>query len=73
VARRWLCAILLAFAAAFGGGAPHQVRTVDVILGSAMREIQAHDVDAGANHAHERVEVGGSGADGCDDLGTTRH
>jgi hypothetical protein len=49
------------FAAAFGGGAAHQGGAVDMVLGLAVREVQAHDVDAGADHAHEDVEVGRPG------------
>ncbi len=61
------------FAAALGGGAAHQGGAVDMVLRLAVRKIQAHDVDAGADHLDEDIEVGRSRADGCDDLGATVH
>ena len=51
----------------------HQRRAVDVVLRLAVREVQAHHVDAGADHALEHLGRARGGAEGGDDLGGAGH
>ena len=47
----------------------HQRGAVDVVLRRAVREVEAHHVDAGADHPLEHLGRGRRGAEGGDDLG----
>ena len=51
----------------------HEPRALDVVGGGAVREVEAHDVDARGEHA--RHDGGGAAcrAERCDDLGVARH
>ena len=51
----------------------HEVRALDVVGGGAVREIEAHDVDAGGEHPLQDVGVAGRGAERGDDLGVAWH
>ena len=49
-------------------------RALDVVLARAVREVQAHDVDAGGDHALEHLAASlRRGAEGGDDLGGALH
>ncbi|MCY1538559.1 hypothetical protein D9M68_741070 [compost metagenome] len=47
----------------------HQGGAVDVVLRGAVREVQSHHVDAGADHRLQQGGIAGSGPEGGDDLG----
>ena len=46
----------------------HQRGALEVVVGGAVREIEPHHVDAGADHALEHGGVAGGRAEGGDDL-----
>src|SRR5205085_12158465 len=47
----------------------HELRALHVVFGRAMREIEAHDVDAREEHAFEGGGVARGGPECRDDLG----
>ena len=50
-----------------------QLGALLVIGRGAVREIQAHDVDAGSEHARQHIEAAACGAERRDDLGRSLH
>jgi len=55
------------------GSLAHELRAHQVILGRAMGEIEAHDVDAGRQHAFEHQCIARCGAQRGDDLRAAGH
>ena len=55
------------------GRAAHAVHALAVILGRAVREIDAHDVRAAADDVLEHARRVGGRAQGGDDLGSAKH
>ena len=51
----------------------HDARALDVVGGGAVREVEAHDVDAGGEHARHDGGRAAGGTERCDDLGGARH
>ena len=45
----------------------------NVVFGAAVREVEAHDVDAGADQRFEDERIARRGAEGGNDLGMTGH
>jgi hypothetical protein len=42
---------------------------INVVLRPAMAEVQAHDIDARADHGHQQGGIAGGGSEGGNDLG----
>ena len=51
----------------------HELRALLVVGGGAVREVEAHDVNARREHAGQHVRRAASGSDGGDDLGGAMH
>ena len=51
----------------------HEPRALDVVGRGAVREVEAHDVDAGGEHAAQHVGLAAGGSERGDDLGGARH
>ena len=51
----------------------HGLGTGQVIFGLTVREVQAHDVNPGEQHALEDKGIGGRRAEGGNDFGMTHH
>ncbi len=54
-------------------GLAHQLGAALVVAGSAVREIQAHDVHSGEEHPLERLRIARRGAECGDDFGAPAH
>ena len=60
-------------AAGAARGLAHELRRLGVLLGAAVREVQARDVHAGLDHPDEHLRVARGGADRGHDLRAAHH